>query len=115
MDDCYDVVWKYNIMAHILDDHANLCGERNSQWCREVESFFNLLSDASGRVDHKGKGKNPNKMKAETEAGVRDLVKQMRELVPDKLGISSAFNLEEMARESACALTAFYSNHGPLV
>jgi len=98
MDGCNDVVWKYKIMAHILDDHANLCGERNSQWRREggrlVESFFNLLSDASGQVDNKGKGKNPYKMKAETEAGVRDLVKQMRELVLDKLGISLAFNLE---------------------
>lgn len=119
MNYCNEVVWKYNIMAHILDDHADLFGQRNTRWRREggplVEKFFDMLSDASGRVDHKGKGKNPYKMKAETAAGVRNLVKQMRELVPDKLGISLAFNMEEMARESASALAAFYSSHGPLV
>ena len=116
---CSAVVWKYNLMAHMCGAHIHLFGERNQRWRKRaallVANFVCLLSDVEARivVGKKG-GKKCHKMTEETQGKVGLLLDEMRELVPGELGIKLAFNLEELARESDCALDAYENFSGPL-
>lgn len=106
MDGCLNVVWRDELLPHVLNEHVSLDGQRNQQWRRRGKSlvveFIHMLSDVKGRKDERD-----YEMKAETEARVLALLEEMRQLVPGKLGITLAFALEQMARESSSALKAF--------
>ena len=99
-------------MPHMLDVHVSLGWESNSQWRRRgkplLVEFIDVLSDVKGRKDDRD-----YEMKAETEARVLALLEEMRHLVPGKLGITLAFALEQMARESSSALKKFAVTRKP--
>ena len=120
MDGCSQVVWRDELVPHMLDVHVSLGGERNSQWRRRgkplLVELIDVLSDVKGRMHGGGKATKMNdfKMKAETEAHVRALLEEMQQLVPGKLGITLAFTLEQMARESSIALYKYNATLGPL-
>jgi hypothetical protein len=113
MDGCLNVVWRDGLVPHVLNEHVNLDGQRNQQWRRRgkplLVEFIDVLSDVKGRKDERD-----YEMKAETEARVLALLEEMRQLVPGKLGITLAFTLEQMARESSIALYKYNATLGPL-
>ena len=66
MDGCLNVVWRDELVPHVLNEHVSLDGQRNQQWRRRgkplLMEFIDVLSDVKGRKDDRD-----YEMKAETE------------------------------------------------